>query len=107
MIKYSKLGTDKQLNQIVMAGSHDAGITGGMWNVKTQSLNIGEQAAAGVRVFDLRIAAQNTSILGNGSKVELKAYHGVGTKSDKTRTIKDLGTYGNVREMRMKVPVLT
>lgn len=27
MIKYIKLGADKQLNEIVMTGSHDAGIT--------------------------------------------------------------------------------
>lgn len=106
-IQYSKLGMDRQLNQIVMVGSHDAGITKGMWNVKTQSLNIGEQAAAGVRVFDLRIAAVNTATLGGGSNVKLKAYHGVGSKSEKTRTIKDLGTHGAVDEMRMKVPVLT
>lgn len=29
MLKYSNLGTGKQLNQIVMAGSHDAGVTEG------------------------------------------------------------------------------
>ena len=29
MIRYSDLGTHRKLNEIVMAGSHDAGITGG------------------------------------------------------------------------------
>jgi len=38
MIKYSELGADKRLNEIVMAGSHDAGITSGAANAKTQSL---------------------------------------------------------------------
>ena len=28
MIKYYRLGADKQLNEIVMVGSHDAGIVG-------------------------------------------------------------------------------
>ena len=47
----------KQLNQIVFPGAHDAGIYGeGKSNVITQSLNIGEQASAGVRFFDMRIA---------------------------------------------------
>ena len=56
-IIYYKLGRDKKLNEIVMAGSHDAGITGGGKNTKTQGLKFGEQARAGVRVFDLRVAA--------------------------------------------------
>jgi hypothetical protein len=77
MITYYELGPDKQLNEIVVAGSHDAGITGGATNVKTQSLDIGEQASAGVRVFDLRIAA--TSVPGQRAglpkQAELKAFH--------------------------------
>ena len=34
MLKYSNLGRHKQLNEIVMAGSHDAGITEGGANVR-------------------------------------------------------------------------
>jgi len=77
MITYYELGRDKQLNEIVVAGSHDAGITSGGTNVKTQSLDIGEQAHAGVRVFDLRIAAQSLSgqLAGQPKQAELKAFH--------------------------------
>ena len=57
MITYYELGPDKQLNEIVVAGSHDAGITSGGGNVRTQALEIGDQAKAGLRVFDLLIAA--------------------------------------------------
>ena len=77
MITYYELGPAKQLNEIVVAGSHDAGITSGGTNVKTQGLDIGEQAHAGVRVFDLRIAA--TSVPGQRAglpkQAELKAFH--------------------------------
>ena len=77
MITYYELGASKQLNEIVVAGSHDAGITSGGTNVKTQALDIGEQARAGVRVFDLRIAA--TSVPGQRAglpkQAELKAFH--------------------------------
>ena len=66
MITYYELGASKQLNEIVVAGSHDAGITSGGTNVKTQALDIGEQAQAGVRVFDLRIAA--TSVPGQRAR---------------------------------------
>jgi hypothetical protein len=107
-IQYSTLGMHRQLNQIVMAGSHDAGINKGAWHIKTQSKNIGEQAAAGVRIFDLRIAAVNTSTFGGGSKVELRAFHAdANKKSTQTRTIKDLGTYGEVQEMKLHVPGLS
>ncbi len=77
MNRYYELGPDKQLNEIVIAGSHDAGITSGDTNVKTQSLNIGEQAHAGVRVFDLRIAAQTLpgQQVGFPKQAELKAFH--------------------------------
>jgi hypothetical protein len=48
-------GAGKQLNQIIFAGAHDAGITGGRHNVKTQHAGIRLQANAGVRIFDVRI----------------------------------------------------
>jgi hypothetical protein len=76
MIRYSDLGTHRKLNEIIMAGSHDAGITGGGANAKTQSLNIGQQARAGVRFFDLRIAAFATNqTWGVHKKVEMRAFH--------------------------------
>lgn len=77
MISYYALSKKKQLNQIVIAGTHDAGITGGGSGVQTQSLNIGEQAATGVRFFDVRVAAAVTSQThASGRPVaELRAFH--------------------------------
>src|SRR5215204_4241332 len=76
MITYYDLGPDKKLNEIVMAGSHDAGITQGASNVQTQDLDIGGQATAGVRVFDIRITGAIVK-KGEGAKVvTLKTFHG-------------------------------
>ena len=76
MITYYPLGADKKLNEIVVAGSHDAGITGGGSNVKTQAMDIGKQAAAGVRVFDLRIvAATHPGGKGANKEASLVAVH--------------------------------
>ena len=46
MIRYYDLGKDKKLNEIVIAGSHDAGISEGGSNIQTQSLDIEGQALA-------------------------------------------------------------
>ena len=76
MINYYQLGADKRLCDIVMAGSHDAGITGGKDNIQTQDLDIGGQADAGVRIFDLRIAAAGLAVQhGLGKEVELRSFH--------------------------------
>lgn len=58
-VSYSEYG-DRLLNQIVMAGSHDAGIDTGKKNVKTQDVNLLNQAIYGVRVFDLRVKGHAT-----------------------------------------------
>lgn len=73
MLKYIELGSDKQLNEIVFAGSHDAGITEGSGHAQTQTLDIYEQAIAGVRFFDVRVAAK-------GDSMNLRAFHAPGTK---------------------------
>ena len=73
MLKYSNLGTGKQLNQIVMAGSHDAGVTEGGGNVQTQNMDIFLQAYAGVRLFDIRIAGVSQKDQGLGKEAQLKA----------------------------------
>ncbi|WP_133155090.1 PI-PLC domain-containing protein [Kinneretia aquatilis] len=78
----SSLGEDKRISEIVFAGSHDASITSGSSNAQTQSLDIAMQAKAGVRLFDLRIAAKRHS---DGS-ASLVGYHG-STFSDKTKTL--------------------
>jgi len=77
VVTYYELGRDKQLNEIVVAGSHDAGITSGGSNVRTQSLELGDQAKAGVRVFDLRIAAATVAgqTPGSPKQAELRAFH--------------------------------
>jgi len=77
MITYFSIGKDKQLNEIVVAGSHDAGIASGGGNVRTQSQDIGGQAKAGVRVFDLRIAANTVpgQKAGSPKQAELRAFH--------------------------------
>ena len=72
-VTYYGLGSRKRLNEIVMAGSHDAGITEGGGNAKTQKLDIRGQADAGVRIFDLRIAGAGNVL---GGEVKLKTYHG-------------------------------
>lgn len=76
-LNYLKLGEEKKLNEIVLVGSHDAGITAGAVYAQTQTLDIHGQALAGVRFFDLRIAAFSTgsSWIPGSSKVELKAFH--------------------------------
>ena len=95
MIRYSTLGANKRLNEIVMAGTHDAGITGGGGNAKTQALNIGEQAAAGVRFFDLRVAAQ-TITLADGSKgAVLQTFHAADAVQTKRNTTRKMVDFGN------------
>ncbi len=77
-VKYSTLkgGLNRRLSETVFAGSHDASITGGNANAQTQNVGIGKQAAAGVRLFDLRILARAGD---NGA--ELCGYHGAYRKN--------------------------
>ncbi len=91
-IKYSALGADKQLNEIVIAGSHDAGITGGGKNERTQGKNILEQARAGIRFFDMRVAGHVVSGA-HGNEVRLETFHAdpkVQKSSKSTQRIADL-----------------
>jgi hypothetical protein len=74
MITYYELGKKKQLNEIVVAGTHDAGITGGGSGVQTQTLDIMGQAKSGVRFFDIRVAAAVSTRSGN-PVAELRAFH--------------------------------
>ena len=73
MVDYYPLGGQRRINEIVYAGSHDAAITKGGGNAKTQGLNIGDQANAGVRIFDLRIAGHAKKLGIGGAK--LQAFH--------------------------------
>ena len=99
MITYHDLGPQKKLYQIVVAGSHDAGITSGEKNEKTQSQGIGGQAQAGVRVFDLRIRAFATTDTVKGVKmVEMKAYHGQYKDAEKTRAV--FGVQGDSHDIK-------
>ena len=62
----------KRLCDVVFPGTHDAGIYGNNLGAtaRTQNLSLGEQAAAGVRYFDLRIATIKTD-----AGLEQRAYH--------------------------------
>lgn len=103
-IKYSNLGSDRQLNEIVMAGSHDAAITSGPDNAQTQSLDILGQARAGVRFFDVRVAAQTVPGGASGQKeAQLRAFHAPGLDTgSKTRQLKDLGKSVTLERSKLK-----
>ncbi len=99
-MNYYDLGEKKQLNQIIMAGSHDAAITQGSVNAKTQSINIHGQATAGVRLFDLRITGQIVG--GKDQKVmELTAYHGTPSKVKITTSGKDVANVTAANNMKL------
>lgn len=93
MVEYYSLGKKRQLNQIVFAGAHDAGISSGASNVRTQALDILGQAMAGVRFFDIRIAGSATgkSTASNLVGGKLRAYHAP-SHSDKTIKVGLKGT---------------
>ena len=109
-VNYRDLGGSKRLQEIVFAGSHDASITSGSSAAQTQDLDIGGQAAAGVRLFDLRILAQKS-----GSGASLVGYHGSGggkstaqfssTHTGSTHTVKTSSkmTYGVFGEKLSKM----
>ncbi len=105
-INYMSLGRGKRLSEIVMAGSHDAGIMAGKANAQTQSMNILQQATCGVRLFDLRIAAFASRVSGLGKEVELKAYHADGlmeSTATKKRTLVGIHRAGAGRVERTKL----
>ncbi|MFV0358368.1 hypothetical protein [Tropicimonas sp.] len=83
-IRYMDLGGDRRISSIVFAGSHDASITGGKWNSRTQNKTIGEQARCGVRLFDLRIIGRTGP--GGGSLVGYHGSTGRAKKIDATST---------------------
>jgi len=85
VFKYMDFGADTALNRLVVAGSHDAGITEGNSHANTQELGIMGQCVCGARVFDLRIAAFE-----EGEKLVYRAYHADGIlKSKKSSDIGD------------------
>jgi hypothetical protein len=106
MVTYFELGPDTLLNEIVVAGSHDAGITSGGSNVQTQSLDIGGQARAGVRVFDLRITAATTpGKYGWHKPAELKAFHAdskLMKNESKVRHLEDVGQAVHLTRTKLK-----
>lgn len=82
-ILYSALGNTKKVNEIVMAGSHDAAINSGGARAQTQERSIHAQAYRGVRIFDVRIAGQRTGLSG----AKLSAFHGQNTPSNVSKTV--------------------
>ncbi len=106
MVSYYQLGSQKRLNEIVMVGSHDAAITSGASNVQTQSLNIAEQAAAGVRIFDIRITGGIVGKVGVDNKPigQLAAFHGSGIG---TKGVKSVVENRSGQHAQMKVKPMT
>lgn len=70
-ITYYEEYKNKKLNEVVLLGSHDAGIDKGNSNTRTQTEGIKGQAMKGARFFDLRIAAFSNS----SGTVSMRAYH--------------------------------
>jgi hypothetical protein len=87
-IKYSALGPTKKVNEIVMAGSHDAAINSGGMRAQTQERSIHAQAYRGVRIFDIRIAGQRTGLSG----AKLSAFHGKNTPSTVVKKVDGVKT---------------
>lgn len=85
---YAVLGGATKLHQMVMVGTHDAAITQGHSNVQTQNLDIGAQADAGVRFFDLRVAAKEVTLPGDVKSIQLTAYHGDLVKEKRNVAVK-------------------
>lgn len=74
-VTYYDLGGGRCLHEVVFAGTHDSGITGGAANAQTQDRGIYGQADAGSRIFDLRVAAHATGAINGRKIVKLQAYH--------------------------------
>ena len=94
-IEYHSLGGQKKVNEMVMAGSHDAAITSGGIRARTQNKSIYQQAKCGVRIFDVRISGQRT---GHGG-AKLSAFHGKNTPEMKSKTVG--GVTRNIEVTRM------
>jgi hypothetical protein len=94
-IQYSQLGKHKKVNEIVMAGSHDAAITSGGIRAQTQERSIHAQAYRGVRIFDIRISGQRTGLSG----AKLSAFHGKNTPKAVTKNVG--GAQTNIQLTRM------
>lgn len=94
-IEYHSLGGQKKVNEIVMAGSHDAAINSGGIRARTQSKSIYHQAKCGVRIFDIRISGQRT---GHGG-AKLSAFHGKNTPEMKSKNVG--GATRNIEVTRM------
>lgn len=75
-VTYYDLGHNRPMHQLVFAGTHDAGITGGADNAQTQDLEIYGQAVAGARIFDLRVAAAALTTATDGTTIiQMKTFH--------------------------------
>ena len=94
-IQYHALGAHKKVNEIVMAGSHDAAINSGGIRAQTQERSIYAQAYRGVRIFDVRIAGQRTGLSG----AKLSAFHGENTPVNVSKKVGGVKTKVDVTRM--------
>lgn len=110
MASYYSLGHNKRLCDIIIAGSHDAGITSGDGNAQTQNVGIKKQAEYGVRIFDLRIiAAKNGNDEQGNKQVQFRAYHADGmllSHAKKPRTVAALNGKHMLTRTKLKGGVL-
>jgi hypothetical protein len=64
----------RRLCEVVIAGSHDAGIDSGGGLTRTQTVNIRQQLLCGARFFDLRIASRRVTVNGQ-QEAEFATFH--------------------------------
>lgn len=103
-ITYYEQYANKQLNEMVLLGSHDAAIATGGSNAKTQTMDIFGQAQEGARFFDLRVAAFKTGFM--SGTVELRSYHDATKRSSPTFRGDDrmkVGDLSNSKHRNVKV----
>lgn len=72
---FKSVAGNTKLNEVIMVGSHDAGIATGDSNTKAQDYNIGLQAACGARFFDIRIIATLRKSLAGEKVATFKTVH--------------------------------
>lgn len=100
-VTYYEEYSAKKLNEVVLLGSHDAGIYKGNANTRTQTDGIRTQALHGARFFDLRIGA----FVSKSGNLSLRAYHDDTKTKDYSKTYlqsQALNTRNSAGQMQVK-----
>jgi len=104
-VTYYDLGAGRRLHELVFAGTHDSGITGGGRNARTQTDGIHGQAVAGARIFDLRVAGHGTGSVQGNKTVTLQTYHAdpsLQKHEAKTRSLHRTGVQHDLTRTKLK-----